>query len=245
MRVPTALRQAIDRVLPVSDQQHHVGRARLWVEPLHRPGEGPRLGLDAGIEERDLLVQQLDVAQQPLEHERVVVGDAPDQRLPQLRLLLAQDSPRQCGQVLGIAFPRDERLEHRPPGGAEHIGGDGGERDGGRLQDLLDSIGVPGAVLDQLPAEAGQLAQFADGRRRHETRPEPAMLQQPPDPLAILDVGLPPGHRLDVLGVDEEELKAALQHLVDGPPVDPGALHRDVGAAGRGQPVGEDTGGVR
>ena len=65
------------------------------------------------------------------------------------------------------------------------------------------------------------------------------MLHQPREPLAILDVGLPPGDRLDGLGVDEEELQAALEHLVDGPPVDPGALHRGVGAAGRGQPVGE------
>jgi hypothetical protein len=65
------------------------------------------------------------------------------------------------------------------------------------------------------------------------------MLQQPRDPLAIIDVGLPPGHRLDGLGVDEEKLEAALQNLVDGPPVDPGALHRDVGASGGIKPVGE------
>src|SRR6516165_10738941 len=38
------------------------------IEPLQRRSEGPRLGLDAGIEARDLLVQELDVAQQSLEH---------------------------------------------------------------------------------------------------------------------------------------------------------------------------------
>jgi hypothetical protein len=95
-----------------------------------RGGEGPRLGLDAGIEERDLLVQELDVAEQTLEHERVVVGDAADQRLPQLHRLLPQESPRQYGQV---------------------------------LQDLLDPIGVPGAVLDQLPPGTGQLASSRKG----------------------------------------------------------------------------------
>ena len=79
-----------------------------------------------------------------------------------------------------------------PPGGAEHIRGDGAQLDVGRLQDFLDPIGIPGTVLDQLLPEAGQLAEFAEGRRRHQTRPEQAMLQQP-RPLAILDAGLPPG----------------------------------------------------
>src|SRR5262245_1543395 len=31
---------------------------------------------------------------------------------------------------------------------------------------------------------------------RHEARPEQAMLQQSRDPLAVLDIGLPPRHRL-------------------------------------------------
>ena len=80
-----------------------------------------------------------------------------------------------------------------PPGGAEHIRGDGAQLDVGRLQDFLDPIGIPGTVLDQLPPGAGQLSEFAEGRRRHQTRPEQAMLHQPRDPLAILDAGLPPG----------------------------------------------------
>jgi hypothetical protein len=65
------------------------------------------------------------------------------------------------------------------------------------------------------------------------------MLQQSRDPLAILDIGLPPRHRLDVLGIDEEDLDSPLQDLVDRSPVDAGALHRDVRAFGRRKPVGE------
>lgn len=65
------------------------------------------------------------------------------------------------------------------------------------------------------------------------------MLQESGDPLAILNIGLATRHRLDVLGIDEEDLEAPLQDLVDGPPVDAGTLHRDVRAPGRGQPVGE------
>jgi len=51
------------------------------------------------------------------------------------------------------------------------------------------------------------------------------MFQQSRDPLTILDVGLPSGHRLYVLRVDEQQLEGALQDLLDRPPVDPGALH--------------------
>jgi hypothetical protein len=54
------------------------------------------------------------------------------------------------------------------------------------------------------------------------------MLQQPRDPLAIFDVGLPPRHRLDVRRVDEKKLEGPLQDLIDRPPVDASALHRDV-----------------
>jgi hypothetical protein len=179
------------------------------------------------------------VAQQPLQHEGVVVGDAAHERLPQLGVLLPQQSLRQGGERFGISFPGDERGQHRPPGGAEHIRGDVAELDVRRLEDLLHPIGFAGALLDQLPPVAGQLAEFPHRRRRHEARPQQALLQQARDPLAVLDVGLPPGHRLDVLRVDEEKLEASLQDLVDGPPVDAGALHRDVCASGRRQPVGE------
>src|SRR5215510_10996053 len=46
------------------------------------------------------------------------------------------------------------------------------------------------------------------------------MLQQSCDPLAIVDVGLPSRHRLDVLRVDEQELEEPLQDLIDRSPVD-------------------------
>src|SRR5439155_23648344 len=70
------------------------GHAGDGVEPLQRGAERTRLGLDPGIEERDLPVQELNVAEQTLEHEGVVISDATDQRLAQLRFLLPQESPR-------------------------------------------------------------------------------------------------------------------------------------------------------
>lgn len=56
------------------------------------------------------------------------------------------------------------------------------------------------------------------------------MAQQIRYPLRVLHVRLASGHRLDVLGVDYQQLKLlGVQHAVDGLPEDPGALHRQVG----------------
>src|SRR5262245_35427731 len=80
------------------------------VEALEGPRERPRLGLDADIEPRDLLVEELDVAQEFLQHEGVVVGHAAHERLPQLGLLLPQEALGQVGERLGVALSGDERL---------------------------------------------------------------------------------------------------------------------------------------
>ena len=49
------------------------------------------------------------------------------------------------------------------------------------------------------------------------------------DPLAVLDIGLTAGHRLDVLGVGQNQGEAVLQQVVEGVPVDAWRFHRDVG----------------
>ena len=52
------------------------------------------------------------------------------------------------------------------------------------------------------------------------------MAEQVGDPLGVLDVGLAPGHCLDVLGVDHQQLHIeALQQVEDRLPVDSRALH--------------------
>jgi hypothetical protein len=63
------------------------GHAGDGVKAFERRGKRAHLGLDAGIELRDLLVQELDVGQEPLPHEAVVVGDA----APQLKGTLIRD----------------------------------------------------------------------------------------------------------------------------------------------------------
>ena len=60
------------------------------------------------------------------------------------------------------------------------------------------------------------------------------------DPLAVEDVALASGNSLDVAGVDEEHLDAALfEDLVEGNPVDARGLHGDGVDATRLEPVGQ------
>src|SRR5256885_13802907 len=59
------------------------------------------------------------------------------------------------------------------------------------------------------------------------------------DPLAILDVGLPPRDLLDVLGVDQDDGESPFQEVEDRLPVDAGRFHSDMGHGEGGQPAGQ------
>ena len=65
------------------------------------------------------------------------------------------------------------------------------------------------------------------------------MPQQVGDPLGILDVGLTTRHRLDVPSVDYQKGEVCLQQVVDGFPIDPGALHGHVSDLVVLQPVSQ------
>lgn len=63
--------------------------------------------------------------------------------------------------------------------------------------------------------------------------------QQLGQPLGILHVSLAPGHVLDPLGIADDDGERVLQDRMHWAPVDPGALHPDMGTAGGGQPVAQ------
>ncbi len=66
------------------------------------------------------------------------------------------------------------------------------------------------------------------------------MPQQVGDPLAIPDVRLPPGNRLHMLRVHQQDgTPVLLEQVIHRPPVDPGRLHRDVRDAGAAEPIGQ------
>ena len=107
------------------------------------------------------------------------------------------------------------------------------------LQRLLEPVHLGGALTDQRRPIAGQLPQLALLAVGHEAGAQQPVTQQVGEPLAVLDVGLAPWHRLDVLRVDQQQLDLAFQQVPDRLPIHPGALHRQMGALDLGQPVPE------
>ncbi len=89
----------------------------------------------------------------------------------------------------------------------------------------MDAIDGLGALPHDGLAGAYQVAQIADGLGRNEAGFEQAMAQQVSKPLTVFDVGLVTRDGLHVLGIDQDHLDGAFQHIEDGTPVDPGRLH--------------------
>src|SRR5206468_310475 len=89
----------------------------------------------------------------------------------------------------------------------------------------------------QLGAVAGQFPEFTLRTVRHKAAWQQAVSQEVSDPLAIPHVGLAPRYSFDVLGVDQQQLKAPFQQVVDRLPVYPCRLHRHMGHSIREEPV--------
>jgi hypothetical protein len=65
------------------------------------------------------------------------------------------------------------------------------------------------------------------------------MLQQVGDPLGVLDIGLAPRHGFDVLRVDHQQFKAALQQIEHRFPIHARGLEGHVGASSFGEPIAQ------
>lgn len=78
-----------------------------------------------------------------------------DQRLAFVRSSLQ----RQIGQHFGPLFPICQGLQNGAPGFAHQVRKDRTELDVGLLQQLVDAVDVPGALLLETAAVAGQVAQ--------------------------------------------------------------------------------------
>ena len=111
--------------------------------------------------------------------------------------------------------------------------------DVGCLQQLERAIALARQGLGKGAPMAHEITQLTDLERRHETRPDQAVAHQVGDPFGILHVGLAPRHRLDVVGIGDDQGEMPFQDRVDRLPVDPGALHADVGHPQLPQPVAQ------
>ncbi len=150
-----------------------------------------------------------------------------------------QPSPAEIGEAFGILFPSNDRLDHRASAHPHHVADDAGELQVGVFEDFLDAQRVLRTFPNQLLPGPRQIAQFVNGRRRHEAAPNQAMGQQIPNPHRVVDVGLSTRHAADLQRVGQDEFKLAVQHVPDRLPIDARRLHGDMGAALCREPVGE------
>lgn len=83
------------------------------------------------------------------------------------------------------------------------------------LHDFAEAIHFLRPVPDLLHPIPGQVAEFADRRWRHETRPQQAAFEQLRQPLAVFHIRLAPRDVLQLLHVDQQQRKGVLKHVVD------------------------------
>ena len=123
-------------------------------------GAIPRV--DLGRQRRDGLVQEVQLGQDLADQQRVVGAKAALEHLAQPGgSLLRSFPPGQLGQHTRVAGAGDQRLKHVSAGAAKDVAGHAGQLDPGVLQDLVQPLAFPGALLDLGLGVAGQVVQLA------------------------------------------------------------------------------------
>ena len=164
--------------------------ARDRAQELNRRRERDESLLERVREPLDLLIEEVQVGEDRADQQHVQLVEAALERLAQPRQLLAQAAAGELGEQLGVSGARHQRVEHRPPGGAEDVGGDAVELDVGVLKRLVQPLGLPVALGDLGLAIAGELAQLADRLGRHEVGLQKPRLGELAKPRGIRHVGL-------------------------------------------------------
>src|SRR5215208_927346 len=152
-------------------------------------------------------------------------GEAPLESISKRGQLGAQPTSGQLRQDLGIGGALDESIEHHPSGDPQHLAGHRGELYPGLLQDLLQALNLPGALLYLRLAVAGEIPELPDLLRRHEAGTYQPVLKELADPLGVFDVGLPAGDILEVVSIQKPALEVLFKQIVDRLPVNTGGLH--------------------
>src|SRR5262252_8220656 len=162
---------------------------------------------------------------------------------PQGQTQLADLGPHagqgQVSHQLHVLLPGHQRLEHAPGSLAEHVRDHRVELDSSVLKQLLNALGLLAALLDQLPAVAGQVAHPSHRLGGHGAASEQPAFQQLGQPGRVPHVDLAIRQVLDLVRVDEEQLNAVelFKHEPDRPPVDPRRFHRHLGDTFSGEPL--------
>jgi hypothetical protein len=158
-----------------------------------------------------------------------VVGVEPaGERLGQGGALGLHLAAGQAGEHLRVALAGDQRLQHVPGRGGVQRARHRRHLDQGVLQQLLQPLPIPGALVGQVDPQPGVIPQLADLGRGHEAGPQHAPLGQLRQPHAVELVSLGAArHVLDLVGVDQLHPQARrFQQIEKRPPVVRSGLDR-------------------
>jgi len=134
--------------------------------------------VDLLVDRVDHAAEVIDVVEVHPQHQRVVLIEAALQREAELTDLGAHPGEGHLRHHRGVALAGHERVEHPPRCFAEHVRHDRVELDPGVLEQLRDSLGLAGPVLQQLRSIAGEVPQTGDLGGRHEAAAQQPALQQ-------------------------------------------------------------------
>jgi hypothetical protein len=95
------------------------------------------------------------------------------------------------------------------------VGGDRGELDSGVLQDLVQALRLPGALLDLSLAVPGEVAELTERLRREERRVDQQVFDEMAHPGGVGHLGLAPRDVAQVPGVAHVTLEGVLHDLKD------------------------------
>ena len=124
--------------------------------------------VDLHVDLVDHAGEVIDVVEVHAQQQRVVPVEAALQRQAQLADPGTHPGQSHIGHHLDVALAGHERIEHPSRRFAHHIRHHRVELDASILEQLLDPLGLPPPILDQLRAIASEVAQPGDLRWRHE-----------------------------------------------------------------------------
>jgi hypothetical protein len=105
------------------------------------------------------------------------------------------------------------------------------------LEHLVQPLGFSAPLVDLGLAVAGQIPQLADRLGRHKRGPHQAVLDQPADPLRVLDVGFASRNVAQVPGIQQPALHGVFEDIKHRLPIHPGRFHPDPAHPRSDQPV--------
>jgi hypothetical protein len=147
------------------------------------------------------------------------------------QLLLFGTHPLMHGQYRQGLGPnqllRCQTFQNRPEGFRGDLAENAGNFNVGRLQQTVNPVGNPIAILLYMYPATQQIAQFANFLWRNETGAYQSILEQFGNPRGIDTIGLVTRQCLDVLRIQQEQFQLAplLQNVPHRTPVNSGALH--------------------